>query len=82
MLEISNLQALARTLGLEVATLEIRRSEDIASGFEALKNRAAALYVVQDPLVGANRTRIITYALTARLPTPESLLLRADEVIE
>jgi putative tryptophan/tyrosine transport system substrate-binding protein len=24
---------------------------------------------VQDPLVGANRTRIITYALTARLPT-------------
>jgi putative ABC transport system substrate-binding protein len=69
MLEISNLQAIASTLGIEVAPLEIRRSEDIAAGFDSLKTRADALYVVQDPLVGANRTRIITYALTERLPT-------------
>jgi putative tryptophan/tyrosine transport system substrate-binding protein len=67
MLEMSNLQALAATLGMEIATLEIRRTEDIAARFETLK--ADALYVVQDPLVGANRTRIITFALAARLPT-------------
>ena len=38
-------QATARTLGLEVVTLEIRRAEDIAPAFEALKGRAEALYV-------------------------------------
>ena len=32
-------------------TLEIRRAEDIAPAFEALKGRADALYVVADPLV-------------------------------
>ena len=36
-LELGEVQAAARTLGLEVATLEIRRAEDIAPAFEALK---------------------------------------------
>ena len=67
-LEIDELQTTARTLGLEVAIFEIRRAEDIAPAFEALKNQADALYVVVDALVTANRTRIITFALTARLP--------------
>ena len=44
-------QAAARTLGLEVVPLEIRRAEDIAPAFEALKGRADALYVCGDPLV-------------------------------
>jgi putative tryptophan/tyrosine transport system substrate-binding protein len=34
-----------------------------------LEGRAEALYVVADPLVGANRVRINTLALGARLPT-------------
>src|SRR5262249_46227628 len=67
-LEIGELQATARTLGLEVAIFEIRRAEDIAPAFESLKNQADALYVVVDALITANRTRIITFALTARLP--------------
>jgi hypothetical protein len=47
-----------RTLGLEVATLEIRRAEDIAPAFDTLKGRADALYVCgSDPLVNANRGR-------------------------
>ena len=41
----------------------IRRAEDIAPAFEALKGRAEALYVVGDPLVNANRLRINTLAL-------------------
>ena len=49
--------------------LEIRRAEDIAPAFEALKGRAEALYVVADPLVTTNRIRINTLALGARLPT-------------
>ena len=68
-LEMGEVQAAARTLGLEVAPLEIRRAEDIAPAFEALKAQADALYVVGDALVAANRTRIITLALGARLPT-------------
>jgi putative tryptophan/tyrosine transport system substrate-binding protein len=67
--EMRAVQATARTLGLEVATFEIRRAEDIAPAFEALKDRAEALYVCSDPLVNANRVRINTLALGARLPT-------------
>jgi putative tryptophan/tyrosine transport system substrate-binding protein len=68
-LEMGEVQAAARTLGLEVAPLEIRRAEDIAPAFEAIKAPADALYVAQDALVAANRTRILTLALSARLPT-------------
>jgi putative ABC transport system substrate-binding protein len=62
-------QATAGTLGFEVTPLELRRAEDIAPAFEALKDQADALFVVSDALVAANRTRIITLALGARLPT-------------
>jgi putative ABC transport system substrate-binding protein len=73
-LEVSEIQAAARTLGVEVAVFEIRRIEDIAPAFEALKGRADALYVVGDPLMNANRIRINILALAARLPT--SYLIR------
>jgi putative tryptophan/tyrosine transport system substrate-binding protein len=68
-LEMGEVQAAARALGIEVAPLEIRRGEDIAPAFEALKAQADALYLMQTALVNANRTRIITLALGARLPT-------------
>jgi ABC-type uncharacterized transport system substrate-binding protein len=68
-LEMGKVQAEARTLGLEVAPLEIRRVEDIAPAFESLKAQTDALYVVGDAFVQANRTRIITFSLSARLPT-------------
>jgi putative ABC transport system substrate-binding protein len=71
-LEMSEVQAAARTLGIEVARLEIRRAEDIAPAFDALIP-ANALYVVQDVLIGANRPRIITLAFDARLPTMGAL---------
>jgi len=67
--EMGEVQAEARALGLEVAPLEIRRTEDIAPAFDALKAQADAIYVVGDALINANRTRIITFAHTARLPT-------------
>jgi putative ABC transport system substrate-binding protein len=68
-LDMREVQAAARTLGLEVITLEIRRGEDIAAAFETLKGRADALYVCIDPLVNTHRIRINTLALAARLPT-------------
>jgi putative tryptophan/tyrosine transport system substrate-binding protein len=68
-LEMGEVQAAARTLGLEILPLEIRRAEDIGPAFEALKDRADALYVVAEPLLSGNRVRISTLALGARLPT-------------
>jgi putative ABC transport system substrate-binding protein len=59
----------ARKLGIEVVPLTIRRAEDIAPAFDGLKERAEAVYVVGDPLVGVLRLRINTFALAARLPT-------------
>jgi putative ABC transport system substrate-binding protein len=68
-LEMREIQAAAGTLGLDVGTFEIRRAEDIAPAFEALKGGAEALYVVGDALVIIHRVRINILALTARLPT-------------
>jgi putative ABC transport system substrate-binding protein len=68
-IETDEVQAAARTLGVEVAKLEIRRAEDIAPAFEALKGGADALYVCTGPLVNSNRVLINTLANGARLPT-------------
>ena len=68
-LEMGETQAAARMLGFEVVPLVIQRAEDIASAFQALKNRADALYVAVDQLIVANRTSILSSALAAQLPT-------------
>jgi putative ABC transport system substrate-binding protein len=67
--EMDAVQAASRALGLEIVTLGIRHDEDIETGIETLKGRADALYVVQDPLLIANRVGISRSALSARLPT-------------
>ena len=67
-LEMSEVQTAARTLGLDVTAFEIRQAEDIAAAFDALKHRAEALYVVGEPLTSTNQVRINTLALTTRLP--------------
>jgi len=70
-LEAKETQAAARALGLEVVPLEIRRAEDITPAIQALK--ADALYIAIDQLMVANRTRILTFALSARLPVITSI---------
>jgi putative ABC transport system substrate-binding protein len=76
--EVAEVQAAARTLGLEIVNSEIRQAEDIAPAVEALKGRADALYVVIDPLVITHRVRINTLALGARLPTMHGLREQAE----
>src|ERR1700730_9795763 len=76
-LELDEVQALARSLGVDAAIVAIRRVEDIAPAVEALKDRAHALYVASDPLVVGNRMRINTFALVARLPT---ITIQRDQV--
>jgi putative tryptophan/tyrosine transport system substrate-binding protein len=68
-LEMGEVQAASRALGLEVVSVEIRRAEDIAPAIETLRGRAEALYVCSEPLSNSNRIRINTLALGARLPT-------------
>jgi putative ABC transport system substrate-binding protein len=69
-LDMNEVQAAARTLGLNVVDkLEIRKPEDVAPAFDALKGGAQALYVCGDALVDSVRARINTLALGARLPT-------------
>ena len=69
LLEIREVQATARKLGLEVIPLDIRQAEDIAPVIAGLKGRADALYVATDPLVLTNRVRINALAQDGRLPT-------------
>ena len=69
LLEMHEVKAAARTLGLEIDNAEVRRAEDISPAFEAFQNRVQALYVCADALVNANSVRINTLALGAHLPT-------------
>ena len=67
-LEMVEVQTAASTLGLEVVTREIRRTEDIVPAFEAIKGRVQALRIV----VFNNGPLINTLAFAARLPTMHS----------
>ena len=68
-LEMDEAQAAARTLGVGIVPVEIRRAEDIPPAFESLNGRAQALYVCPDPLLIGNRIRINILAAGAHLPT-------------
>jgi len=68
-LQVSKIKDAARTLGIEVTSFEVGRGGEIDSVFDALKGRTDALYVLAVPLLFANRMRIGSLALGARLPT-------------
>jgi putative ABC transport system substrate-binding protein len=70
--ELGEVQAAGRTLGIDVAALEVRRAEDIAPAIEGLRGRAEGIYVQADPLFTSNRVRLNSLALSARLPTIHS----------
>jgi putative ABC transport system substrate-binding protein len=68
--EIADIQAAAQSLGLDVATFEIKPAGEIASVFTAMRKEGAeALYVVGDTFMNSSRVRISSLAVQARLPT-------------
>jgi putative ABC transport system substrate-binding protein len=71
--EMRDIEAAARALGVEVATAEIRRAEDISPAFGDIKGRADALYVSSDALLNALLTSrqfdINSLAASEKLPT-------------
>ena len=69
LVELEQAYAAARTLGLDAVKMEIHKMEDIASAFELVRGNTEALYVVSNPLINANRIRISTLALGARMAT-------------
>jgi len=68
-LEAAQVQAAAQALGLDATMVNIRRAEDVAPAFRALRGSADALYVAAGALLNVNRSRIITWEHAARMPT-------------
>jgi putative ABC transport system substrate-binding protein len=68
-LEMNEVQGIARNLGIEVTRLEINSAEEIVPAFESHKAQVDALYVVINELLNASRARIVNLALAARLPS-------------
>src|SRR5712691_3223184 len=63
-----------RTLGIEVQSLELRRSADLDNAFDAARQqRPDALIVVEDPLTYSLRERIEEFADDQHLPTVHGL---------
>ena len=77
-LTVSQLQQAGAGFGVEVATFEMRRGEDIDPAFEALKRRSQVLYVPATPVAFVNRIRINALALAAHVPT----MLEIREYVE
>jgi putative ABC transport system substrate-binding protein len=67
--DVSEVQAAARTLGVEVAVVGVRQAGEILPSLEAMSGRTGALYVATDPLINASRARINAWAQSARLST-------------
>ena len=72
LLEMKAAEEAAPKLGLDVFRLGVRKTEDIESAIESVKDRADALYVCTDPLISTNRVRINILAVGEKLPTMNS----------
>jgi putative ABC transport system substrate-binding protein len=76
--ELRDAQAAAIDTGLQTVPFEIRRAEDIATGFDSIKDHVDALYVAVDSLVTTRARQIATLAVAAKLPTMHG----AEELVE
>jgi putative tryptophan/tyrosine transport system substrate-binding protein len=67
-------QAAASTLGLQLQSLEVRRTNDFDSAFEAaIREHVQALLTIPTPIVNFHRARIIQFAANNRLPAMYAL---------
>jgi ABC-type uncharacterized transport system substrate-binding protein len=69
-LTISNIKSAARSLELQVQLVEARGAGDFDGAFAAMaRERAGALFVVQDPAFIPHRARLVDLAAKNRLPS-------------
>ena len=66
---VPELQVAARSLGLELQTLEVRGPADFNAAFRSARNaRAEGLVVLASPLLNAHRKSLLDHAARSRLP--------------
>jgi len=67
--QIKNTRAAAKTLGVSLQLLEIRKAIDLDGAFQsAARSRAGALLTLDDLLIFTGRARIVALAAKGRLP--------------
>ena len=67
--ELHETQAAARTLGIQIQSLEVRGPADFDGAFQAaLRGRAEAVIVVSSRQMTLNRARILEFAGSSKLP--------------
>jgi putative ABC transport system substrate-binding protein len=72
-------EAKARTLGLQTFPVQVRHAEDLERAFAAVtRERASALFVLDDAFLFLERQRIIDLAIRNRLPTVSGISGFAD----
>ncbi len=68
--DVEATQVQARTLGLELQSLEVRGPDDFDGAFQtATRKRAGALLMLADPLTITYQSRIVNLATKSRLPS-------------
>ncbi len=68
-LVVREIEVAARTLGVQLQSLELRGPDDFDGAFGvAIRGRAAAVITVEDPLTVAYRARVVDFASKNRLP--------------
>jgi putative ABC transport system substrate-binding protein len=78
-IELKEVQAAARTLGLTIQSWEVRGADGFENVFASLnKQRPDGLYVFDSPLLNVNRKRTVGFALKSRLPS----MYQSREAIE
>lgn len=69
MIEFKEAEVAARSFGLHMSTVEVRRDDDLEGAFQAIvASRANALMVLQDPFTAVHSARITAFAAEQRLP--------------
>jgi putative ABC transport system substrate-binding protein len=73
-------QVAARRLGIQLQLLEVRNPDELEAAFEAaMRGRAGALIVFDDPVIHSYRARIVALAAKHRLPAMYGTREFADE---
>jgi len=68
--EITEYERAARTLGLQLQTMEVRGPEDFDAAFHAaVRSKAQAVVMIQSSLYATYRAKLASVALKTRLPT-------------
>ena len=67
--EAEGIRTAAAAFNIEANILELRTADDIAPALAKLKGRTDALYVLSEPLVNANKAKIIETVTTEQIPT-------------